>query len=72
MVNDHNSTASMYIIQLHPVVHFLWVKGNLAKDIHKDMFPVYNVNCLLHKAVNWVGKSTEGHPKLEDLSGQIQ
>jgi len=62
----------MYIIQVRHMVHFSWVKGNLAKDIHKDMFPVYSVNSLLHKAVNWVGKFTEGHSKLEDLSGQIQ
>jgi len=33
----------MYIIQLHCVVHFSWVKGNLAKDIHKEMFPVYSL-----------------------------
>jgi hypothetical protein len=23
------------------VVHFLWAKGLNAKDIHKEMFPVY-------------------------------
>ena len=72
MVKDGNCSSSMYIIQLRRVVHFSWVNGNLAKDIHTDIFPVYSVNCLLHKAVNWVGKFTEGHTKLEDLSGQIQ
>lgn len=72
MVKHCNCTASMYIIQLRRVVHFSWAKGNLAKNIHKDMFPVYSVNCLLHKAVNWLGKFTEGHTKLDDLSGQIQ
>jgi hypothetical protein len=56
VVKDGDCTASMYIIQLHPVVHFLWVKGNLAKVIHKDTFPVYSVNCLLQKAVNWAEK----------------
>jgi hypothetical protein len=71
VVKDDNCSASTYIIQLCHVFHFLWVKGNLAKDIHKDIFPVYSVNCLLHKAVSWVGKFT-GHTKLEDLSGQIQ
>jgi len=59
----------MYIIQLRRVVHFSWVKGNLAKNIHKDKFSVYSVNCL---AVNWVGKFTKGNTKLEGLSGQIQ
>ena len=72
MVKDCNGTAILYIIQLRHVVHFSWVKGKVAKNIHKDMFSVYNVNCLLHKAVNWVGKFTSGHTKLEDLSGQIQ
>jgi hypothetical protein len=34
---------------------FLWKKGLNAKDIHKDMFPVYGGKCLLRKAVhNWV------------------
>jgi len=71
VVKDGDCTASMYIVQVHHVVHFLWVKANLAKGIHKDMFPVYSVNSLSHKAVNWVMKFT-GHSKLEDLSGQIQ
>jgi len=61
----------MYIKQLHHLVHFLWMKGNLAKDIHEDTFPVYSVRSLLHKAVNWVGKFKGGHSKLEDLSAQI-
>jgi hypothetical protein len=30
------------------VVHFLWAKGLNAKDIHKEMFPVYGGKCLLH------------------------
>jgi hypothetical protein len=25
----------------YSVVHFLWAKGLNAKDIHKEMFPVY-------------------------------
>jgi hypothetical protein len=29
-----------------PVVRFLWSKGLNAKDIHKEMFPVYGGNCL--------------------------
>jgi hypothetical protein len=32
------------------VVHFLWAKGLNAKDIHKEIFPVYNGKCLLHVA----------------------
>jgi hypothetical protein len=33
------------------VVHFLWAKGLNAKNIHKEMFPVYGGKCLLRKAV---------------------
>jgi hypothetical protein len=33
----------------------LWVKGLNAKDIHREMLPVYGKKCLQHKAVhNWV------------------
>jgi hypothetical protein len=39
------------------VVHFLWAKGLDAKDIHKEIFPVYGGKCLLHKVVhNWFEK----------------
>jgi hypothetical protein len=27
-------------------VRFLWAKGLSAKDIHKEMFPVYGAKCL--------------------------
>jgi hypothetical protein len=37
------------------VVHFSWAQGLNAKDIHKEMFPVYGGKCLSRKAVhNWV------------------
>jgi hypothetical protein len=37
------------------VVRFLWVKRLNAKDIHKEMFPVYGGKCLSRKAVrSWV------------------
>jgi hypothetical protein len=36
-------------------VRFLWAKGLIAKDIHKEMFPVCGEKCLSPKAVhNWV------------------
>jgi hypothetical protein len=39
------------------VVRFLWVKVLNAKNIHKEIFPVYGAKCLSHKAVyNWVEK----------------
>jgi hypothetical protein len=30
---------------LRSVVRFLWAKGLCAKDIHKEMFPVYSGVC---------------------------
>jgi hypothetical protein len=34
---------------------FLWAKGFNAKDIHTEIFPVYDGKCLSRKAVhNWV------------------
>jgi hypothetical protein len=35
----------------------LWAKGLTAKDIHKEMFPVYVGKCLSRTAIhNWVEK----------------
>jgi hypothetical protein len=34
------------------VVRFLWAKGLNAKDIHKEMFPVYGGKCSPRKAVH--------------------
>jgi hypothetical protein len=33
------------------VVRFYWAKGLNAKDIQKEMCPVYDGKCLSHKAV---------------------
>jgi hypothetical protein len=30
---------------------FLWAKGLTAKDIHKEIIPVYSGKCLSHNAV---------------------
>jgi hypothetical protein len=36
-------------------VRFLWAKGLSAKDIHKEMLPVYGGKCLSRKTgQNWV------------------
>jgi hypothetical protein len=44
------------------VVRFWWAKGLNAKDVHKEMFPVYYGKCLLCKAVHsWVKKFSQGH-----------
>jgi hypothetical protein len=34
------------------VVLLLWAKGLNAKDIQKEMFPVYGLKCLSPKAVH--------------------
>jgi hypothetical protein len=44
------------------VLRFLWVKGPNARDIHKEMFPVYGGKCLSCKvAHNWNGNIPVHH-----------
>jgi hypothetical protein len=48
-------------------VRFLWARGLNAKDIHKEMFPVYCEKCLSSKAVhNWAKKFFQGRSKVTD------
>jgi transposase len=48
-------------------VFFLWEKGLSAKDIHKEMFPVYGGKCLSCKAVHsWVKKFFQGGTEVAD------
>jgi hypothetical protein len=50
------------------ILRFLWAKVLNAKDIHKDIFPVYGGKCLSRKPVhNWVEKSSEGCSKVADV-----
>jgi transposase len=57
------------IEEQHSVVLLLWAKGLSAKDIHKEMFPIYGGKCLSHKAVhNWVEKFSQGCLKVTDDS----
>jgi hypothetical protein len=38
----------------------MWAKGLDAKDIHKEMFPVYGEKCLLLEVVhNWIDKFSQ-------------
>jgi hypothetical protein len=42
-------------------------KGLNAKDIHKEVFPVYGGKCLLCKAVHeWVKNFSQGRAKVTD------
>jgi hypothetical protein len=57
----------VYAKEQHSLVHFLWEKGLNAKDIHKEMFPVYGGKCLSCKVVhNWVKKFSQGRSKIAD------
>jgi hypothetical protein len=48
-------------------VRFLWVEGLNAKNMHKEMFPVYGGKCLSHKAVHsWVEILSPGRSKVAD------
>ena len=48
------------------VVRFLWAKDVSAKDIHKEMLPMYGEQCLSRQAVhNWVQKFSEGRTNIE-------
>jgi hypothetical protein len=50
-----------------PVLRFLWAKGLNAKDIHKEMFPVYGGKCFFRKAIhNCSEKFTQGRSKVAD------
>jgi hypothetical protein len=45
----------------------LWAQGLSAKDIQKEMFPVYGEKCLLCKVVrNWLNKISQGRLKVTD------
>jgi hypothetical protein len=46
---------------------YLWAKGLNAKDIHKDIFPVYCGKCLWCKAVhNCIEKFSQRRSKVKD------
>jgi hypothetical protein len=48
-------------------VHFLWAKNMEAKDIHKEMLPMYGEHCLSRQAVhNWVQKFSDWRTSIED------
>jgi len=54
-------------IEQHGVVWFLWAKGMAAKDIHKEMLPIYSEHCLSCQAVhNGAQKFSEWRTSIED------
>ena len=55
-------------IEQRGVVRFLWAKNVEAKDVHKEMLPMYGEHCLSRQAVhNWVQKFSEGRTSIEDV-----
>jgi hypothetical protein len=54
-------------IEQYGVVRFLWAKNMEAKDIRKEMLPMYNEHCLSRQAIhNWVLRFSEGQTSIED------
>jgi hypothetical protein len=52
---------------------FLWAKGLNAKDIHKEMFPIYRRKCLSLKAFHiWVEKFSQGRLKVSDNETEVR
>jgi hypothetical protein len=50
----------------------LWAKGLNAKDIHKEMFPVYGGKCLSRKADhNWVEKRGKRFADDEEVETEV-
>jgi hypothetical protein len=65
------SVVKMTVLEVCPtkeqryVVRFLWAKGHNAKDIHKEMFPVYGGKWFSREAVhNLVEKFSQGRSKV--------
>jgi hypothetical protein len=55
------------------IVRFLCEKGLNAKDIHKEMFPVYCGKCLSRKAVhNCVEKRGSGFADDEEFETEVR
>ena len=60
-------------IEQRGVVRFLWAKNIEAKDIHKEMLPMYGEHCLSRQAVhNWVQKFSEGRTSIEDENPAVE
>jgi hypothetical protein len=49
------------------VMRFLWAKNMDARDIHREMLPMYGEHCLSRQAIhNLVQKFSEGRTSIED------
>jgi hypothetical protein len=51
----------------------LWANKHIAKDIHKEMFPVYGGKCLPRKAVHkWVEKHEKCFTDDEEVETEVR
>jgi predicted Rdx family selenoprotein len=54
-------------------LRFLWTKELNAKDIHKEIFPVYGGKCLSRKAVlKWDEKRDKGFADDEEVETEVR
>jgi hypothetical protein len=55
-------------LEQHGVVRFLWAKDMAAKDIHKEMLPMYSKHCLSLQALPlvWLSETTSSGECLPD------
>ena len=54
-------------IEQRGIVRFLWAKGMAAKDIHKEMLPMYGEHCLSRQEIlDLVQNFSEGRTSIED------
>ena len=54
-------------IEQRGAVRFLWAKGMTAKDVHKEMLPMYGEHCLsCQVGHNWMQKFSEWRTSIED------
>ena len=52
---------------------FFMGKNMEAKDIHKEMLPMYGEHCLSRQAVhNWVQKFSEGRTSIQDKHPAVE
>ena len=56
-------------IEQRGVVRFSWAKNMEAKDIHKEMLPMYGEHCLSR---HWVQKFSEGRTSIEDKHPAVE
>ena len=69
LLQDDSAPEYTYVYHSRTVWYwrFLWAKGMAAKDIHKEMLPMYGEHCLSRQAVhNWMQKFSEGRTSIED------